>query len=133
MFFFFQAEDGIRDGRVTGVQTCALPISRAASRPYMLLRLRSLQGMEAETSVAIASAIEQAAGRRAGPCNGWANWAAGVLCNGLARYAEAAPARRQATSDTHDPWMSMWAPPATISRGWRPAAGRCSATPRPPR
>src|SRR6266487_4994678 len=27
LFFFFQAEDGIRDGRVTGVQTCALPIS----------------------------------------------------------------------------------------------------------
>src|SRR5438876_6384799 len=28
VFFFFQAEDGIRDGRVTGVQTCALPIWR---------------------------------------------------------------------------------------------------------
>src|SRR5436190_11969320 len=27
-FFFFQAEDGIRDHCVTGVQTCALPISR---------------------------------------------------------------------------------------------------------
>src|SRR5690606_40189808 len=26
-FFFFQAEDGIRDFHVTGVQTCALPIS----------------------------------------------------------------------------------------------------------
>src|SRR5207249_7477199 len=26
MFFFFQAEDGIRDRNVTGVQTCALPI-----------------------------------------------------------------------------------------------------------
>src|SRR5688500_20364713 len=26
MFFFFQAEDGIRDYKVTGVQTCALPI-----------------------------------------------------------------------------------------------------------
>src|SRR5438270_546658 len=26
-FFFFQAEDGIRDLTVTGVQTCALPIS----------------------------------------------------------------------------------------------------------
>src|SRR5439155_13682769 len=25
-YFFFQAEDGIRDGHVTGVQTCALPI-----------------------------------------------------------------------------------------------------------
>src|SRR2546426_3593729 len=28
-FFFFQAEDGIRDYKVTGVQTCALPILRA--------------------------------------------------------------------------------------------------------
>src|SRR5690625_6743654 len=28
MYFFFQAEDGIRDGHVTGVQTCALPISQ---------------------------------------------------------------------------------------------------------
>src|SRR2546429_4955872 len=28
-FFFFQAEDGIRDVAVTGVQTCALPISIA--------------------------------------------------------------------------------------------------------
>src|SRR5256885_2421795 len=27
--FFFQAEDGIRDYKVTGVQTCALPISRS--------------------------------------------------------------------------------------------------------
>src|SRR5437870_8906953 len=30
-FFFFQAEDGIRDGHVTGVQTCALPISRSVT------------------------------------------------------------------------------------------------------
>src|SRR5256885_142347 len=30
VFFFFQAEDGIRDYKVTGVQTCALPISTAA-------------------------------------------------------------------------------------------------------
>src|SRR5690606_40493639 len=50
--FFFQAEDGIRDFHVTGVQTCALPISR--TRPlsgywhprqtqnlYSLSRLRS--------------------------------------------------------------------------------------------
>src|SRR5687768_18284841 len=35
-FFFFQAEDGIRDVAVTGVQTCALPIfamPRPAARP----------------------------------------------------------------------------------------------------
>src|SRR5437762_4444514 len=31
LFFFFQAEDGIRDTSVTGVQTCALPISRQYS------------------------------------------------------------------------------------------------------
>src|SRR5207244_6771305 len=30
--FFFQAEDGIRDDLVTGVQTCALPISREIGR-----------------------------------------------------------------------------------------------------
>src|SRR5256885_11744232 len=30
LFFFFQAEDGIRDYKVTGVQTCALPISSRA-------------------------------------------------------------------------------------------------------
>src|SRR5204862_3084386 len=30
IFFFFQAEDGIRDLYVTGVQTCALPIFRCA-------------------------------------------------------------------------------------------------------
>src|SRR5437667_1905197 len=36
-FFFFQAEDGIRDRDVTGVQTCALPISRLARRARRLL------------------------------------------------------------------------------------------------
>src|SRR2546422_6618851 len=32
-FFFFQAEDGIRDVAVTGVQTCALPISLDSFAP----------------------------------------------------------------------------------------------------
>src|SRR5256886_3638801 len=34
IFFFFQAEDGIRDLTVTGVQTCALPISRELQRDH---------------------------------------------------------------------------------------------------
>src|SRR6266702_6499675 len=34
--FFFQAEDGIRDGHVTGVQTCALPISGIQRPPTTL-------------------------------------------------------------------------------------------------
>src|SRR5256885_13554356 len=34
--FFFQAEDGIRDYKVTGVQTCALPISKLDIDPDFL-------------------------------------------------------------------------------------------------
>src|SRR2546426_2960792 len=33
-FFFFQAEDGIRDYKVTGVQTCALPICTLVARAF---------------------------------------------------------------------------------------------------
>src|SRR5207249_9517355 len=47
-FFFFQAEDGIRDRNVTGVQTCALPIlelddaARACTaEPWNLLNVYS--------------------------------------------------------------------------------------------
>src|SRR2546429_3504930 len=38
-FFFFQAEDGIRDVAVTGVQTCALPISAGRCHCAALTRL----------------------------------------------------------------------------------------------
>src|SRR3712207_8085224 len=40
-FFFFQAEDGIRDIGVTGVQTCALPISDRAG--HELVRQRDAE------------------------------------------------------------------------------------------
>src|SRR3989475_8490628 len=47
-FFFFQAEDGIRDLTVTGVQTCALPISflkgTAAAPPLIRQALHSPAG-----------------------------------------------------------------------------------------
>src|SRR5947209_9872323 len=53
LFFFFQAEDGIRDIGVTGVQTCALPIwgrppSNAQSCPVWRDALR-IAGREFET------------------------------------------------------------------------------------
>src|SRR5688572_31570030 len=51
-FFFFQAEDGIRDLTVTGVQTCALPIypSRATQRTAARSNLaRSCSAMSAST------------------------------------------------------------------------------------
>src|SRR5688500_7736854 len=44
MFFFFQAEDGIRDYKVTGVQTCALPIYSTAGGSF----IRNVQPMFAD-------------------------------------------------------------------------------------
>src|SRR5437773_12203529 len=41
-FFFFQAEDGIRDRDETGVQTCALPISALDPTVFVGLRRRGL-------------------------------------------------------------------------------------------
>jgi DNA-binding CsgD family transcriptional regulator len=87
--------------------------------PFTLLRLRALQGREAEASAAIETAIEQAAARGQGLAVAWAHWAAAVLYNGLARYEEAASAAREATSDTLNPWMSMWALPELIEAAAR--------------
>src|SRR3989454_106830 len=42
-FFFFQAEDGIRDYKVTGVQTCALPIARKSLLPRLLTGIPHLR------------------------------------------------------------------------------------------
>ena len=128
--------------------------------PYALLRLRALQGREAEATAAIASAIERAAASGQGTAIS-AHWAAAVLYNGLGRYAEAASSARQAVANTVSPWISMWALPELVeaaartgrrrargraldrladddprpgpTSGWasRPAAGRCSATGRP--
>src|SRR2546427_6265833 len=71
VFFFFQAEDGIRDLTVTGVQTCALPIwaGRADSLAYTLQRVagwlpagQSLQAKEVTGTV------------RQGGRIGWLQW-----------------------------------------------------------
>src|SRR5690606_40789106 len=45
-FFFFQAEDGIRDFHVTGVQTCALPIFRVSPG-----RIRPVSGARVDTAL----------------------------------------------------------------------------------
>src|SRR5256886_12092965 len=50
VFFFFQAEDGIRDLTVTGVQTCALPISPPERKREHELVASALRWVDATSS-----------------------------------------------------------------------------------
>ena len=89
-------------------------VAEATGRPIApnaLLRLRVLQGAEAEAAAPMAREIEQGQPH--------AYWAAAVLYNGLARYEEAAPAARQAAASTFDPWISMWALPELVEAAAR--------------
>jgi DNA-binding CsgD family transcriptional regulator len=83
------------------------------------MRLRALQGREAEASTLIAHAIGQAAAGGPELPAIQAHWAAAVLYNGLGRYEEAAAAARQATSNTFEPWVSSWALPELVEAAAR--------------
>ena len=79
--------------------------------PGAALRLWALQGREAESAALFASVMERDAG---GAVAIWAHWAAAVLYNGLARYKEAAWSARQATSNTFEYWVTVWALPELV-------------------
>src|SRR5256885_16602200 len=57
MLFFFQAEDGIRDYKVTGVQTCALPISNENSAFKPVHNPRDLSRVPGGSSGGSAAAV----------------------------------------------------------------------------
>src|SRR5437879_13815185 len=86
VFFFFQAEDGIRDTSVTGVQTCALPISpvRLAAVPAGLRgpggdghdRRRPLTGVGAHGARIVALSERRSEERRVGKECRRGRWAA---------------------------------------------------------
>src|SRR5690606_40611569 len=50
-FFFFQAEDGIRDFHVTGVQTCALPILSVRLEVPMVIAACAIDALTARASL----------------------------------------------------------------------------------
>ena len=77
--------------------------------PFAVLRLRALQGREAEATPLIEATIQLGTAGGQGIAVMVAHWAAAVLYNGLARYEEAASAAREVTANAIDPWESMWA------------------------
>jgi DNA-binding CsgD family transcriptional regulator len=87
--------------------------------PFAALRLRCLQGREAEASALIEATITMAEGVGAGLAVRVAQWAAAVLYNGLARYEEAASAARQVTATDIDPYQSMWCLPELVESAAR--------------
>src|SRR2546422_6512931 len=58
-FFFFQAEDGIRDVAVTGVQTCALPISHDPGAVSIAWRGRKLGYVPRRENAALAWGLDR--------------------------------------------------------------------------
>src|SRR5438034_6263926 len=69
--FFFQGEDGIRDNCVTGVQTCALPISTRRdfarpARPFLDRVLRPRLASRAKNTVQVAGLARRSEERRVG-------------------------------------------------------------------
>src|SRR2546430_8740945 len=66
-FFFFQAEDGIRDLTVTGVQTCALGIAAAAADVINLRAAAAWSGVAHLPEVVVEAEREDAVGRYVAP------------------------------------------------------------------
>src|SRR5699024_11644163 len=66
VMFFFQAEDGIRDRNVTGVQTCALPISADSRRQPFRMREVTFEA-EADRMVATTDQLVDAVGKTRRP------------------------------------------------------------------
>src|SRR5256885_16333757 len=64
VFFFFQAEDGIRDYKVTGVQTCALPISLSFSAPRLVMGMVAIEKSPCSANAARCAVSLVQAGRR---------------------------------------------------------------------
>src|SRR5207253_8628026 len=75
--FFFQAEDGIRDGHVTGVQTCALPIYDAHSRLRQRIAVRGSARDQRDVITGFAYDGMRSEERRVGKecrCRWWADY-----------------------------------------------------------
>src|SRR5258708_21434356 len=109
IFFFFQAEDGIRDDLVTGVQTCALPISakRLRSRLLRLIaRFRSLCSVLRLARPVSASCPARWRSARSADLRCW-YWA---ICNAIARSDSSVSMSRSEERRVGKECRSRWSP-----------------------
>jgi len=88
--------------------------------PYGALVHAGFRGREAEASALIDGTIEAATAAGQGTAVQYARWANAVLLNGLCRYREALVAARQASEDTPELFVSVWATVELVE-----AAARC--------
>src|SRR5437867_8771709 len=111
-FFFFQAEDGIRDRTVTGVQTCALPILTPRRCTEPIRRASAPENADRGT-------------RRPARCRQRRRRSAGLLPG--CRCSRAAPPRAAGSRTSHPPGR------ASLRRrlaAWGPAPSRWKCCPR---
>jgi DNA-binding CsgD family transcriptional regulator len=77
--------------------------------PYGALVLAGFRGREAEASRLIDGTINEATGGGQGTAVQYAHWANSVVMNARGRYKEALPAALEASDDTPELFVSMWA------------------------
>jgi DNA-binding CsgD family transcriptional regulator len=77
--------------------------------PLARVALAGVRGREAEASPLISAIISEATARGHGAAAQYGYWARSVLMNGLGRYEEALAAAAEASEDTPELFLSMWA------------------------
>jgi DNA-binding CsgD family transcriptional regulator len=125
LFLSALAIDKVWSGDVAGAEALIAESDSVAAvtgsqlPPFAALRLRCLQGREAEASALIDATVTMAENVGAGLAVRVAQWAAAVLYNGLARYEDAASAARRVTANDIDPYQSMWCLPELVEAAAR--------------
>src|SRR5260370_12862916 len=120
MFFFFKAEDGIGYSSVTGVQTCALPISSAkpAERLSFILLIKVNRSAGLALGIEAALAIENDVIRLSWngrlvhviSANGWPS----IRAKALSRDTSSLPCDENRPAPRQGSGPSLWKPPHPI-------------------
>ncbi len=87
--------------------------------PFAAMLLAALRGRDAEAEPLIEATIAEATAGGQGAAVTWARWVTAILRNGRGRYAEATAAAEQASRDTPEAYVSMWALPELIEAAAR--------------